>query len=274
MIDYKKIFMLANSTNEAEALNLNEANYTSNIKFDGERILAVIIDEEVILVNRRGKICNFHFEEIVEDLKQIKENCIIDGELISVDDDFTKLQSRAMTKTASKIKELTKTIPLKYMVFDVLKVDTRELFNTPLKDRIIELENLFMGKKFKNTEMAKYKPIAEMLEQAKQEKREGIMVKDLNGLYECGKRSSVWNKIKFFQEIDIIFDKYIPNPSGIKVISKDGLVSCQVAGIENSAEVKNLIDKNGFVELTIQYLTKNPVNQHLRFPSFKKVVYN
>ena len=273
MIDYKKIFMLANSTNEAEALNLNEANYTSNIKFDGERILAVIIDEEVILVNRRGKICNFHFEEIVEDLKQIKENCIIDGELISVDDDFTKLQSRAMTKTASKIKELTKTIPLKYMVFDVLKVDTRELFSSKLKDRIIELENLFMGKKFKHTEMAKYKPIAEMLEQAKQEKREGIMVKDLNGLYES-KRSDNWKKLKFWNEIDIIFDKYEDNPNGIKVFSKDRIIECQVGGVDNSKEVRDLIDKNGEVELTIQYLTKNPVTKKLRFPSYKKVVYN
>ncbi len=274
MIDYKKIFMLANSTNEEEALKLNDKDYTANIKFDGERILAVIIDNEVILVNRRGKICNFHFEEIVEDLKEIKDtNCILDGELISVDDDFTKLQSRAMTKTPSKIKELTKTIPLKYMVFDVLKVDTRELFSSKLKDRIIELENLFMGKKFKHTEMAKYKPIAEMLEQAKQEKREGIMVKDLNGLYES-KRSDNWKKLKFWNEIDIIFDKYEDNPNGIKVFSKDRIIECQVGGVDNSKEVRDLIDKNGEVELTIQYLTKNPVTKKLRFPSYKKVVYN
>ena len=49
---------------------------------------------------------------------------------------------------------------------------------------IIELENLFKGIKFKHTKLAEYKPIAEMLEKAKKEKREGIMVKDLNGKYE------------------------------------------------------------------------------------------
>ena len=271
MIDYKKIFMLANSTNEEEALKLNDKDYTANIKYDGIRILAVIIDNEVILVNRRGKICNFHFEEIVEDLKEIKDtNCIIDGELISVDDDFTKLQSRAMTKTASKIKELTKTIPLKYMVFDILKIDTKELFSTKLKDRIIELENLFMGKKFKHTEMAKYKPIAEMLEQAKAEKREGIMVKDLNGLYES-KRTDNMLKVKFWCEVDIIFDKYIPNPSGIKVISKDGLIHLQVAGQQQSLKVKEIIDNKGYCEITIQYLTKNEQTGKVRFPSFKRI---
>ena len=272
MIDYKKIFMLANSTNEEVALKFNEDEYVANIKFDGERILAVIIDEDVILLNRRGKICNFHFEEIVEDLKKIKTNCIIDGELISVDDDFTKLQSRAMTKNPSKIKELTKTIPLTYMAFDVVKVEDKELFNMPLKDRIVELDNIMIGIEFEHTKVAKNKPIKEMLEQAKIEKREGIMVKKLSGTYES-KRSDNWLKLKFWNEIDIIFDKYTPNPNGIKVTSKDNLIEVQVAGVDNSKEVKDLIDKNGEAELTIQYLTKNPVTQKLRFPSYKKVVY-
>jgi len=273
MIDYKKIFMLANSTNEESALKFSEEYYTANIKFDGERILAIIIDNEVILVNRRGKICNFHFEEIVEDLKKIKTNCIIDGELISVDDDFTKLQSRAMTKTPSKIKELTKTIPLTYMIFDVLKIEDRELFNTELKDRILEMNLLLGDIKFEHTKIAEHKPIKEMLEQAKAEKREGIMVKKLSGKYES-RRSDNWLKLKFWNEIDLIFIKFEENPSGIKVFSKDGNIECQVQGKEQSQEVREILEAKGEVELTIQYLTRNPITQKLRFPSFKKVVYN
>lgn len=269
--DRKKLFMLCNSIDENSALQLKDNYYVGQLKRDGERIIAVVINGKPILINRRGKICNLHFEEVVEDLKQLP-NCIIDGEIISVDDDFSKLMSRAMTKTPSKLRALQKEIPISYEVFDILGDDTTtNKIHLPLKDRIIELENLFFGKEFKHTTLLPNLPISVALQQAKDNEGEGIIVKDLNGKYECGKRSHNWKKLKFFKEVDIIVTTYTSNNAGIRVETEDKNTACQISG-EQHEEVKELLDRTGQAEITIQYLSQSQETKKYRFPSYKKLV--
>jgi len=268
-MDWKKVFMLCQSTTEEESKNFADTDYQAQIKYDGERIIAVIIDKEVILINRRGKICNLHFQEIVEDLK-VLPNCIIDGEIISLDDDFSKLMKRAMTKTPSKLIPLQTEVPIKYMVFDVLGIGkATNKINLPLRDRITELNGLFHGLEFKHTEIAKYGNIPNMLIQAHEEKREGLIIKNLNALYE-GRRSEGWKKLKFFQETTLIVTKFTENPKGIRVEDDKGN-ACQIAG-EQCNEVKEKINSNGSAEIYIQYLTQNTETHRFRFPSYRGLI--
>jgi ATP-dependent DNA ligase len=260
--------MLCNSINEEQALQLNETDFKANIKFDGERILSIVVDNDVILINRRGKICNMHFQEVVEDLKKLP-NCIIDGEIISLNDDFQMLQRRALTKTLSKIPQLQKDVPVKYMVFDLLGIGkaTNKL-TLPLKDRITELQNLFSGLNFNHTELVEYGDIKNMLEKAKLENREGIIVKDLNAKYE-NRRCDSWRKLKFFKETTITITKYTQNPKGIRVEDDEGN-ACQIAG-EQHKPIKEMLDKGEKVEIYIQYLSQGDTGRY-RFPSFRGVV--
>jgi len=269
----EKDFQLCESTTEQEVFNFDDTRYKAQTKLDGERIIAVVINHDTILVNRRGKICNFHFEEVVEDLK-VLDDCIIDGEIISLDDNFNKLQRRALTKDRDKLKVLQTEIPVKYMVFDILSIGGVAKQNLitmkPLKDRITILNQLFNGKQLKHTELLEYGDIKTIFEKAKVDDREGIVIKDLNSCYE-GKRSKSWIKCKFFLEKDIVFTKYEVNPSGIRVENDEG-IACQVAG-QQSQEVKELLDRDGKVELTLQYLEETE-DKKLRFPSYKKIVYS
>lgn len=263
----KDIFMLCNSIQEDEAVTLNEQRYQANYKFDGERIIAVVMDGDVILMNRRGKICNIHFREVVEDLKKLP-NCIIDGEIISFDDDFNKLMRRAGTQKLHKIKELEVLIPVKMMVFDCLKVGDNDIRNISLYSRIEELQKLFLGLSFTNVELAEYKPIKEMLELAKAQDKEGIIVKDIQGIYES-KRSNYWKKLKFFLEGTIKAVKYEENPKGLTLEDGDGnRVACLGSQAE---EVKRILDSTGEVEVYIQYLEKTKENRY-RFPSYRGLV--
>jgi bifunctional non-homologous end joining protein LigD len=265
----KEDFMLCQPITEQEALALDETKYQANIKFDGERIACQILNGSPVLLNRRGNICNLNFKEVVEELRQLGD-VAIDGEMISLDDDFTKLQSRALTKNTNKLAVLEKTIPVKYMVFDIMYADNKNIMQEPLSKRLEELKKVFKDKSFKFVELAEYNNVKTMFEKAKAENREGIVIKLLSSAYES-RRSSGWRKLKFWDEADIIFQKYTPNPAGIRVETNDGLVACQVAGSQ-SQEVAQLIDMKGQVELTIQYLSKNEETGGLRFPSFKKVV--
>jgi len=264
-------FMLCESTTEQDLSNFDKTKWIAQEKKDGERIIAVVINHDTILVNRRGKICNFHFEEVVEDLKKLDDS-IIDGEIISLEDDFNKLQRRALTKDRDKLKLLQTEIPVKFMVFDVLAIGGVQkqnlITNKPLKDRIEILKQLFDGKQFNHTELLEWGNINDIFDKAKKLNREGIVIKDLNGCYE-GRRSKSWIKCKFFKEKDIVFTKYEVNPNGIRVENDEG-IAVQVAGREQSKEVKEILDKEGKVELTIQFLQETE-DKKLRFPSCRGI---
>ena len=101
--------MLCHSTNEEEALKLDGSKWEANSKWDGERIISIIDKGQVLLLNRRGLIKNNQFREVVEELATLPD-CILDGEIISKDNNFNRLQSRAGTKDISKLRILERNI--------------------------------------------------------------------------------------------------------------------------------------------------------------------
>ena len=266
-------FMLCESITEEEAMLLNDTNNIANIKMDGIRIIAVVMDNQAVLVNRRGHLCNFSFEEVVEDVSKMP-NGIYDGEVISYCDTFNKIQRRAGTKDRRKQIELKKEIPAKYVVFDILNLNKEYITNKPLKERIVIMKKVFeeYNKQFTDrkscVELIDYKPIKELLEQAHKEDREGIIVKDLNATYQH-KRSNAWRKCKFFLETTIKICSYTENNKGIR--AEDGIGNVvQIAG-EQCNEVKQLLQSQKEVEIHLQYLEKTAEGR-FRFPSYRGLV--
>lgn len=268
-------FMLLKSMKEEDLNNYNfkdnkAYNYLGDthkaeIKYDGERIQAIKKDKEVILLNRRGNNKTPNYLEVVEELKKIKGNFVIDGEMISRQDDFKKLQRRALTQNPEKQKELRQDIPVRYMVFDILWNDFKDLRNEPLTKRKKELSNILGNFVFSEfIEMVIPQDIMKVYNQAKVENREGIVIKELNSSYE-EKRSNNWNKVKFFKTTDLLLQKYTLNPAGIRAEDSFGNV-VQISG-EQHKPIKEKLDNGESVEAVIQYLELTDKGR-LRNPSF------
>ena len=267
-----EIFQLCNMGSEKEFLEYpyRYKSQTANIKFDGERIMAKIENGEVLLVNRNKRACNPNFKEVVDELKKLEGNFILDGEVISEDDDFTKLQRRALTKDKKKQEELIKEIPVKFIVFDILKYDDVVIRGKELKyriEKIKEFEELIKEKGIKFVEVAEFSNPKEMYKKAKEEKREGIVTKYLDYGYYEGRHN--WTKIKFFKEGELEVIKYSVNPKGIRVENKEGH-SCQISNTTKAEKVKKLIDEEGKALILIQYLSISPKGRY-RFPSFRGI---
>lgn len=265
-----KSFMLCESITEEQAKTTHTDinTYVGQRKLDGTRIISVVLNGDVILFNRRGKICNFHFPEVVEDMKKFEVG-IYDGEIISLDDDFNALMRRAMTKTLSKLPQLIKDVPIKYVVFDILKRGDKDVRNNTMIERYNILKDIFdnmnIKNKCKSVELIETLPVLEMLEKAHIEDREGIIIKTLKGRYE-GRRSHEWIKCKFFLECVLTVIKYDINPRGITV--EDNLGNRVAVLGEQSQEVITLIDKNKQVDINIQFLERTAEGRY-RFPSFR-----
>jgi len=259
------IFMLCEKITEQEVKYLN-GEYLANIKYDGERIMAIKKDGDIFLINRRGNIVNDRFEEVVNALKSLPLNIVLDGEIISYNNKFEDLQRRALTKDKAKQKILINQIPCFYMVFDILSWGNEDLKFKPLKERLNFMqEEWFFNPIIKKVE---YIPIDICLKKSRDMNGEGIIIKNMQGRYET-RRSKNWLKLKFFHEQVLTFITYTKNNAGIRCEDKNGNV-VQVAG-EQSNKVAELIDKNGSVQLEVQYLTISKEGR-MRFPSCRGVV--
>lgn len=262
-----KIFELCQSITENELDTLKNKECLANIKFDGERILAICQSDKVLLMNRRTNEKSSFFQEITDDLEQVDSMTILDGEIISHDDSFKKLSKRAHTKDKLKQAQLKKDIPVKFMVFDILIYKGINLMEKILKERIKYIKKLINEYNFTTIEMAEYKDIQSMLLKAKSENREGIIIKNMNSYYES-RRSKDWLKLKFFKEGSIFATKYTDNPAGIRIEDDDGN-AIQVSGSQ-AEEVAQKIDKTKRVEVYVQYLEKTEKGK-MRFPSFRGI---
>ena len=251
--------MLANSTKE---IPRNER-YFYQEKKDGERAIISIDNGKVKAVNRREKDIRQNF---FKELSQIKLNCktaILDAEITA--GNFSKLQQRALTQSQAKIKLLSKLIPCVVYVFDVLSVNGKDITKKEFQERLRILKEIVQ-----ENEAIKILPVFELaqldklLSDVKKRNGEGIMTKDRHSQYEF-RRSGKWLKYKFFKEKTMQFNSYTKNPAGIRL--SDGLNAVQVAG-QQSREVKELIDKQGYADVNVQYLELSK-NGMMRFPSFR-----
>ncbi len=160
-------------------------------KLDGYRIIAET-GRKLKLNTRNGKDYTDKYPSIVKELEEITEDCVLDGELIALDnkgkDSFQLLQHYE-----------EKTAPLKYHIFDLLALNGHDLTELPLIKRKTLLEAMLNKYSFKNI-LYNDHVIGEgkkALAEAEKEKWEGIIAKKKDDEYYAGKRSQSWLKFKF-----------------------------------------------------------------------------
>jgi len=145
------------------------------------------------------------FPDIIEAAKtQINaESVILDGEAIGYDKitgRFLPLQETIQRKRKHDVLELSKQIPLKYVVFDLIYHNGKSLINTPLAERRKFLDDII--KPGSVLEIAPHiltkdeKELAHFFKKAKSESFEGIVAKNPASGYEAGARAYSWIKLK------------------------------------------------------------------------------
>ncbi len=182
-------------------------------KLDGLRIQAHIKpkgsldsardDNRVILFSRGMEDVTSMYPDIVEGLaKQIKKDCIVEGEMIALGKkgEFLPFQETTQRKRKYDIDEMRDKIPLTIFLFDVLVVEKRNVMGERNEDRRKMLEELVTGSgnvKLITRKTAKnVSDIEDFYKQAIEDRTEGIMVKRLSGPYKPGSRDFNWIKYK------------------------------------------------------------------------------
>ena len=180
------------------------------LKFDGFRTLAIKDGKKVKLISRNENDLTKKFDEIAAAIAELPcDECVIDGEVVALDEEgrssFQLLQAREMEK---------KKMPLYDYVFDLLQLDGKSLCALPLTSRKELLQQLCaeVGDPIRYSgEVGR--AAAPLLAEVKKLGLEGIVGKRADSVYEPGRRSGAWIKLKSLNEQEFIIGGYTP-PGG------------------------------------------------------------
>lgn len=180
------------------------------LKFDGIRLIAVKTGKKVSLLSRNKNELAGRFPEIVEAIRNLPaRECVIDGEVVALDEEgrssFQLLQAREMEGRES---------PVYFYAFDLLQLDGKSLTSLPLEARKSILEQLCADAR----EPIRYSgniggDAKTLLDEVKRRGLEGIIGKQRNSIYEPGRRSGAWIKLKCVSEQEFVIGGYTP-PQG------------------------------------------------------------
>jgi len=183
------------------------------LKFDGIRLIAIKSHEKVSLLSRNQNDLSARFPEIVDVIKNLPaEESVIDGEVVALDDEgrssFQLLQALEMEGRKS---------PVYFYAFDLLQLDGKSLLSLPLEARKNVLEKLCASS---GDPRIRYSgaiggDASQLLREVRRHGLEGIIGKLRNSVYEPGRRSGAWIKLKCVNEQEFVIGGFTP-PQGAR----------------------------------------------------------
>ena len=160
------------------------------VKWDGYRAIAEINDGNVLLYSRNGVPFDKKFSPVVESLRKFGFEAVLDGEIVVVDEqgcpDFQMLQDYRESGNGH----------LLYYVFDLLYFDGHDLTGLPLLRRKELLKRILPpAPRVRFSDHVAQEGVL-FYEVSRGKKLEGIIAKYARSVYETGKRSRQWLKVK------------------------------------------------------------------------------
>lgn len=246
--------------------DLKNKNFIFEPKFDGIRVLIYRNGKNIKLINRRENNVTRQYPELSDLWKNIKDDSIIDGELVTLgkkhQPDFNLLQQRQVDNPI-KIKILSKEYPATIFVFDILKLKNESLTNKSLLERkkVLEREVRHSSK----IAISPYTTNGKALwKKTQRVGLEGVMAKKADSKYEKT-RSSSWLKIKHTDTIDAIVLGYTREKRRISALALGAYHHGKLIYIGRVGA--------GLDEKTISELSRKlkPTSKHMNVESIKKI---
>ncbi|HTT00568.1 MAG TPA: non-homologous end-joining DNA ligase [Steroidobacteraceae bacterium] len=181
-------------------------------KVDGYRVIAFISGTTVRLQSRRGIDLTPFFPEIVADLAaQAVDRMIVDGEIVALGADgrpsFNALQNRAQAKGTAALADARRDAPAALVCFDLLHFAGVNLRAAPYADRHRYLAQCLLPSA--HVQLVHVSENAEALYAAAIDSGyEGIVAKRKDGIYQPGRRSPSWLKIKALRSAEFVVGGY------------------------------------------------------------------
>jgi bifunctional non-homologous end joining protein LigD len=192
---------------------VNEDDWGFEVKWDGIR--AVLYSGkragDVTLENRNLRDITFKYPELHR-LGGL--NAVVDGEIVALDDSgrpsFEMLQGRMHLSTEPAVRARMNELPVRFMAFDLIWHDGRDLTELAYTERRAALEALDLNGDCWQTPAWRRGEGSALLDAARAQALEGVMAKRLESPYCPGKRTQHWLKIKVKMNQELVIGGWQP----------------------------------------------------------------
>jgi bifunctional non-homologous end joining protein LigD len=191
----------------------NQDNWGFEVKWDGIRAILYSGQRkgDIKLENRNLRDITFKYPELH---RLAGLNAVVDGEIVALDEHgrprFERLQARMHLSTEAAVRARMNDIPVRFMAFDLIWHDGRDLTELPYTERRAALEALDLNGDSWQTPAWRKGEGSALLEAARGQQLEGVMAKRLTSPYCPGKRTNHWLKIKVKQNQELVIGGWQP----------------------------------------------------------------
>ncbi len=188
--------------------------YLFELKLDGDRCLAYLDAAETVLINKRGRYVLGYLPELAAIHTQVRERCVLDGELIigsGRKHEFGLLRGRLAAAGHARRDRGARANPATFLAFDILYMGRRDLLDLPLTERKEALrKTVAEGPRLA---LSRFVPERgkEFFDLVSARGLEGIMAKRAASPYRMGKRSTDWVKCKNWDRDVFVILGYVPS---------------------------------------------------------------
>jgi bifunctional non-homologous end joining protein LigD len=176
------------------------------LKLDGIRALGIKNGKTVRLFSRRPRELTQDYPDIVAALQKLRaKQLVVDGEIVALDErgrsSFQLLQNRRRAGG--------KPPPIFFYLFDLLHLNGRDLKPLPLAQRKKALERLLRSAREPLRISAILSgSLTRVWKQVQRLGLEGVIAKRRDSVYEAGRRSGAWLKLKAHNEQEFVIGGY------------------------------------------------------------------
>ena len=179
----------------------DEDRWAYEIKWDGVRAIAYAEPGRLALQSRNLHEITDSYPELARLGRALgSHRAVLDGEIVAFDADgrpsFAALTQRMGVSSSARARRLAQSVPVTYVIFDLLWLDGHSLMERPYLERRAALAKLGLRGERWQTPDHIVAHGRRTLEASAAAGLEGIVAKALDGAYEPGRRSGAWIKLK------------------------------------------------------------------------------
>jgi bifunctional non-homologous end joining protein LigD len=192
----------------------DQEDWAFEMKWDGVRVIATVTTEGVRLTSRGGKDLTRSFPEFAELHDAVAPDVlrdgriVLDGEIVALDShdrpSFSRLQQRLGRTRERDVDQARKNVEVHVMLFDLLERGGDSLLRVPYQERRDALFSAVQETEHVQLPHADHGDIDHAIGLSQQLRLEGVMAKKRSSVYQPGKRSRTWIKIKNAKHQEVV----------------------------------------------------------------------